>query len=73
MRTVISLEPPDKKWLDEEAARLGKPMTEVVRMAIRYLREAKEKSFDDILQSTSGSWREGDGLAYQRRVRSEWE
>ena len=73
MRTVISLEPTEKKWLDEEAKRTGKPMTEVVRIAIRYLREEQEKSFEDLLQSTSGTWREGDGLAYQRRIRSEWE
>ncbi len=72
-RTVISLDPQDKRWLDEEARRTGKSMTEVVRMAIRSLREQREKSFDDLLQQTSGTWREGDGLAYQRRVRSEWE
>jgi hypothetical protein len=72
-RTVISLDPKEKKWLDEEAKRSGKPMTEVVRIAIRYMREEKEKSFDDLLHQTSGTWREGDGLAYQRRVRSEWE
>jgi hypothetical protein len=73
IRTIISLDPKEKKWLDEEAGRLGKSMTEVVRMAIRCLREEKEKSFDHLLQQTSGTWREGDGLTYQRRVRSEWE
>lgn len=73
IRTVISLDPREKKWLDDEAKRSGRPMTELVRTAIRYMREEKERSFDDLLQQTSGTWREGDGLAYQRHVRSEWE
>jgi hypothetical protein len=72
-RTIISLDPKEKQWLDEEAQRSGQPMTEVVRIAIRYMREEREKAFDNLLQQTSGTWREGDGLAYQKRVRSEWE
>lgn len=72
-RTIISLEDTDKAWLDEEAERTGKPMTEVVRIAIRFLRDDRERVLHDLLDETSGTWREGDGLAYQQRVRSEWE
>ncbi len=73
MRTIVSLEDSDKLWLDEEAKRTGKPMTEVVRVAIRFLREDRERALHNILAETSGTWTEGDGLAYQNRVRAEWD
>ena len=72
-RTIISLEDDDKVWLDEEAKRSGKPMTEVVRIAIRLLRDDRERALHGLLSATSGTWTEGDGLEYQKRVRSEWE
>ena len=27
---------------------------------------------DELLQKTSGIWRSGDGLEYQRRLRNDW-
>ena len=72
-RTIISLENDDKKWLDEESARSGLPRAELVRLSIRYMRLDREKSFENLLNQTSGTWREGDALAYQERIRSEWD
>jgi len=71
-RTIISLESDDKKWLDEEARRSGLPKSAIVRLSIRYMRLDREKSFEKLLTQTSGTWKEGDGLAYQERLRSEW-
>ena len=73
MRTIVSLDNSDKAWLDEEAERTGKPMTEVVRIAIRLLREDRERSLQKLLAETSGTWTKGDGLAYQNSVRQEWD
>lgn len=75
VRTVISLDEDDKEWLDREAGRLGVPMTELVRRAVGMLRQHAElgsEPLDDLLETTSGSWRHGDGLEYQRRLRDEW-
>jgi hypothetical protein len=72
-RTIISLENDDKKWLDEESARSGLPRAEIVRLSIRYMRLDREKSFENLLNQTSGTWQEGDALAYQERIRSEWD
>jgi hypothetical protein len=71
-RTIISLTEQDKAWLERRAAAEGVPMTEVVREAIRRLRQQEELSFEELLGRTSGLRRKGDGLAYQRRVRKEW-
>ena len=75
VRTVISLNEEDKRWLDARAREKRVSMAEVVRIAVHRLREesAREaRGLDKILQQTSGIWMQGDGLAYQRRLRNEW-
>ena len=65
IRTVISLDEDDKRWLDRESARRGVTMTQMVRDAIRRMRAAPASSatsFDRLLEGTSGLWRQGDGL-----------
>ena len=72
IRTIISLDAEHKSWLDKKAEEAGLPMAELVRMAVQRMRQLDEESFDRLLQRTSGLWRRGDGLAYQRRMRTEW-
>ena len=72
IRTIISLDPQDKDWLERKAAAEGVPMTKLVREAIRRMRHQEDLSFDELLKQTSGLWREGDALAYQHRLREEW-
>lgn len=75
IRTIISLDPDDKSWLDRTATERGVPMTELVREAIRRLRaEASEPepTFDALLERTRGLWRHGEALAWLDRLRDEW-
>ncbi|HEV1285479.1 MAG TPA: hypothetical protein VNU44_09215 [Bryobacteraceae bacterium] len=69
---LISLEENDRIWLEQQARQTGVPMSEVVRQAIRRAQESGQKPMKDLLASTKGIWRQGDGLRYQRRVRKEW-
>lgn len=74
-RTVISLDEGDKAWLDAAAAREGTPATELVRRAVRLLREREpleRQPIEEILQRTRGLWSGEDGLEHQTRLRSEW-
>jgi hypothetical protein len=71
-RMLISLEENDRHWLEQRARETGVPMSEVVRQAIRQAQENSQKSMTDLLASTQGLWRQGDGLRYQRRIRREW-
>ncbi|MGH7338000.1 MAG: ribbon-helix-helix domain-containing protein [Myxococcota bacterium] len=74
-RTVISLEDADKEWLDRRANEEGVPMTELVRRAVRLLKEqtpVDERSRVDLLAATRGIWKQGEGLAYQERLRADW-
>lgn len=75
IRTVISLNDSDKRWLDQQAALQHVPMTEVVRQAVQTLRSVRQQSSEDfqaLLDSTLGIWRHGDGLIWQQNARDEW-
>jgi hypothetical protein len=75
IRTLVSLDPDDKSWLDRTAMERGVPMTELVREAIRRLRAASEspaESHDVLLDRTRGMWRGEDGATWQDRLRDEW-
>ena len=73
IRTVISLDPQDKAWLDERARAEQVPMTELVRRAVRRMREQEQApALEDLLRESQGSWTRGDGLAYQHSLREEW-
>jgi len=71
-RTIISLEPEEKEWLERTAQAQGVSMARLIREAIRRLHQQEDVSLDDLLNQTRGLWRQGDGLAYQRRLRKEW-
>jgi hypothetical protein len=71
-RMLISLEENDRRWLEQTAQEVGVPMSEVVRRAIRQAQEDGQKPLKDLLASTKGLWRRGDGLRYQRRIRKDW-
>jgi hypothetical protein len=78
IRTLISLEDEDKRWLDRKAKEEGATMAQVVRTAVRHYREQCERekgepSLEELLQRTSGLWKGGDGLEAQLRLRGEWE
>lgn len=74
-RTLISLEDQDKAWLDEAAAREGAAATELVRRAVKLLRERQgleQQPLSELLRRTRGLWRGEDGLDYQVKLRNEW-
>ena len=76
MVRVIALADDDKAWLDREARSARVPMTELIRRAVasfRALQRPTGRSVHEALDRTAGIWRRGDGLAWQRRLREEWE
>ena len=75
IRTLISLDPEDKLWLDRKAEEEEVPMTQLVRTAIRRYREECESaapSLERLLEETAGLLAGEDGLAVQLRLREEW-
>ena len=75
-RTIITLEPEDKTWLDRVARERHVPMTRIVGQAVKALRREwslVEQDFDQILDETRGIWKRAGGLTYQRICRAEWD
>jgi hypothetical protein len=75
VRTVISLDEDDKRWLDRRAVREGISMTELIRRAVKRFRseETEAQAFDRLLRATSGIGSGEDGLVVERRLRDEWQ
>jgi hypothetical protein len=76
IRTVISLDEESKEWLDQQARQENVSTAHLIRTAVRKYREEKKREalpLGDLLKQTSGIWKRGDGLAYQRRLRKEWQ
>jgi 6-phosphogluconate dehydrogenase len=73
-RTIITLSEEDKQWLESYSRAHQVSLAEAVRQGIRRLKDAElEKTYRTIVQNTRGIWKEGDGLKYQRKSRSEWD
>ncbi len=75
IRTLISLDDADKRWLDSYSRRHDQSLAETVRQALRQFRERDpEGEKADLLNRTSGLWRDAsrDAGAYIDRLRDEW-
>ncbi|RQD75531.1 hypothetical protein [Desulfonatronospira sp. MSAO_Bac3] len=73
-RTIITLPDEDRAWLESYSRTYGISMAEGVRRALRMLREDREKDvYRALVEQTRGTWKQGDGLEYQQRMRAEWE
>ena len=76
IRTVISLDQESKDWLDRRAREEKLYMAELIRTAVQRYRDEESGgslSMDELLKRTSGMWKAGDALAYQRRSREQWQ
>jgi hypothetical protein len=76
IRTIISLDEESKKWLDQQAREENISTAELIRTAVKKYRDEKRREalpLEDLLKQTSGIWKRGDSLTYQRRLRKEWQ
>ena len=73
IRTIITLSEEDKRWLESYSNAHQVSLAEAIRQGIRRLKDAElRETYRVLVQSTKGIWKKGDGLKYQRRIRSEW-
>lgn len=72
-RIIVTMPEQDKLWLENYSRLRRIPVAEAVRRGIERLRrEEAPDTYRSLLESTSGLWRQGDGLEYQQRLRDEW-
>ena len=74
MRTLVDLPEEDIRWLDRRAAETGKSRAALVREAVAEYRDGARR---EGIEKYFGLWKRhgftGDGLDYERRMRSEWD
>jgi hypothetical protein len=75
IRTIISLTPDEKRWLEQRARLENVSAAALIRSLIDRHRQDLERAAgtgDDLLGKTSGIWHQVEGLEYQRKIRAEW-
>lgn len=75
MRTLVDIPPADRAWLDKKAQSQGISMAEALRRTVKAAREAEREhaEFMGLLDKVQGTWTRGDGLAWQKKLRAEWD
>lgn len=77
IRTIISLDNEEKKWLDKMAKKKQVSRAHIIRDAIHeYRKNHKDNiptNLDVLLSKTKNIWEGRDGLRYQLTIRSEWD
>jgi hypothetical protein len=72
-RTIITVSDEDKLWLENYSKSQGVSVAETIRRGIARLKDEEGKPFYQLaVKETKGIWQQGDGLEYQKNVRSEW-
>lgn len=77
IRMLITLPESEKQWLMKAAKKEQISTSELVRRIIaahhKQQLSSKKRNISKLLNKTKGTWKQGDGLEYQQRIRDEWE
>jgi hypothetical protein len=72
-RTIVTMSDQEKRWLMNYTRNQGISMAEAIRRGIACLKSSTRLvSYQNVVNDTKGIWLKGDGLTYQKRLRSEW-
>ena len=75
VRTIVTLEEPDKRWLDRYSCRHSQSTAETIRLAIKeFQKKMREGDYHKILKDTSGLLKgKDDSVRFVRKLREEWD
>jgi hypothetical protein len=73
-RIIITIPDEDKLWLDVYTKVNKISLAEAIRQGVNQLKQGqRQKTYQRLVESTHGIWKKGNGLAYQGKMRDEWE
>jgi len=73
-RIIITIPDEDKLWLDGYAKVHKISVAEAIRQGVNQLKQGqRQKTYQKLVKITCGIWKKGEGLAYQKKARIEWE
>ena len=75
VRTIITLEDSDKRWLDRYSGRQGQSTAETIRNAIKeFQKKSRESDHHRVLKATAGLLKgKDDSVRFVRELRKEWD
>lgn len=76
VRTIITLEDVDKKWLDRYSERSGRPTAETIRLAIKeFQKKTQSHEYQHALKASAGILKGAkvDSVKFVRKIREEWD
>ncbi|OGP69870.1 MAG: hypothetical protein A2Y80_09745 [Deltaproteobacteria bacterium RBG_13_58_19] len=73
-RIIITIQDDDKLWLEGYSKVHKISVAEAIRQGIGQLKKnQRHQTYQKLVERTCGLWKKGDGLAYQKKMRAEWE
>ena len=75
IRTIVTIEESDKRWLDRYSNQHGRSTAETIRLAIReFQKKLRSGDYRRILKNTAGLLKgKGDSVSFVRKLREEWD
>ncbi len=75
VRTIITIEDSDKRWLDRYSTRHKQSTAETIRYAIKeFQKKSREADCRRVLEGTAGLLKgKDDSVRFVRKLREEWE
>lgn len=75
IRTLVSIEENDKRWLDKYSQKQGQSTAEIIRQAIKeFQQKMRADQRKRVLDKTFGILKDKeDSIKFVRKIREEWE
>lgn len=75
IRTIVTIEETDKRWLDRFSAKHHQSTAETIRMAIKeYQQKSRQDYYHSALDGTAGLLKsKDDSVRFVKKLREEWE
>ena len=75
IRTIVTIEESDKRWLDRYSGRRKQSTAETIRLAIQeFQKKVQGNEYRQTLKRTSGMLKsKDDSIAFVRKMRGEWQ
>ena len=75
IRTIVTIEESDKRWLDRYSNQHGRSTAETIRLAIKeFQKKLRSGDYRRILKNTAGLLKDkSDSVNFVRKLREEWD
>ena len=76
MRTIVTIESSDKRWLDRYSERHQQSTAKTIRLAIKeFQKKTREGNYRNVLKQTAGLFKgdKDDSVRFVRKLRGEWD